>query len=424
MTLRAWFATGALSLVLFGCTEDQVSFVDSGILEDAAIVVDRGPTPDAYVNPCAPNPAPTIEGTVYAPNGVDPVAGASIGVPIGLDPLPSSVRCMTCAVVGRFVRQTYSNADGSFEFEGVPNDGKPFLLSIQKGYFRRVIEVTVDKCGRLELDKESTRLPGKNGQYHPQDTVPKIAVITGVWDKLERVLDKLGVEQKDVYNGRDLGTGPESVQALFQNAALLKSYHMVFINCGTRFESLVTDIGPPRLNLRSYVREGGRLFATDYSYDYIEQVFPEFIDFQGSTQGDWSMPEEHDAAEVGKQDLVIEADIRDNELKKWLGLPEIGALLPNGKLQVLGLQTAWAVQFAVNPNGKIWASGKVTGVGVDPNRDRPLTSSFEFVDDDKKGCGRLVFSSYHTHGNAPVLLPQERVLEYLMLEIGGCPRVQ
>jgi hypothetical protein len=307
----------------------------------------------------------------------------------------------------------------------VPNDGKPFQLAIQKGYFRRVIEVTVATCGKLELTKEQSRLPGKTKQYGQYDTIPKIAVVSGAWDRLEKVLDKLGVEEKTVFNGRDLATGPESMQALLQNGARLKEHHMIFINCGTKFEGLVTQPGPSRNNLRDYVKQGGRLFVTDYSYDFVEQAFPEFIDFQGQHDGDpITTPEKHNAAEVGKEDLVVQGDVLDSDLKKWLALPEIGALLPNGLVQIVGFQTAWAVQKSTIAEAKVWVQGRVSGIGVTPDQPRPLTTSWDFVDADKTGCGRIVFSSYHTHGTQSTLLPQERVLEYLILEIGGCPRVQ
>ena len=68
--------------------------------------------------------------------------------------------------------------------------------------------------------------------------------------------------------------------------------------------------------------------------------------------------------------------------------------------------------------GKVWVSAPVVwagGKGV-----RPLTASCDYRGSDGSGCGRVMFSSYHTYGDAPDLLPQERVLEYLILEIGAC----
>jgi len=363
-----------------------------------------------------------VTGRVLAPNGIDPVAGASVHVPLAITPLPTTVQCESCAVKGRFSAHVYTNADGTFKLVGVPNG--TFKLGIQKGHFRRFVEVTVPQCGNLELTKEQATLPGKNAAWDALDTIPNIAVVSGAWDHMEKVLDKLGVQQKTIYNGKDWGTGPESVQALLQNGALLQSYHLLLVDCGTKFESLVTSPGPVRSNLLAYVRKGGRLFVTDFSYDYVEQVFPEFIDFEGSDATPAAQPEEPNAAEVGTQDLVVPAAVADADLKAWLGLPEIGALLPDGHVQVTGFMTGWAVMKSVNTaiGGKVWTTGSVKwagGAGV-----RPLAATLDFHDKDSQGCGRVLFSSYHTHGEQPELLPQERILEYLILEIGACGKIE
>jgi hypothetical protein len=381
---------------------------------------------DIYVNPCSPKPAPAVTGKVYAPNGVDPVAGASVHVALGLLPLPKEVQCESCSVKGKFSAHTYTKADGSFELKGVP-DGKPFWLGIQKGYFRRYLNLTVPQCSTVALTKDQTKLPGKNKQFGQYDSIPRIAVVSGAWDKMEKVLDKLGVPPGEItiYNGRDYGTGPLSMQALLQNAGLMKSFHIILINCGTKFEALVTSTDPIARNaIREYVRAGGRLFVTDFSYDYVEQVFPEFIDFEASDGVPPEQPETHNAAEVGTQDLKFDAQITDPDLKAWLALPEIKALKSNGKVPVEGFMTGWAVQKTANQaaGAKVWVEGPVKWIGGAGTR--PLTTSFDFLDSDNKGCGRVIFSSYHTWGDATELLPQERILEYLILEIGTCINIK
>lgn len=425
--MRALIAVGlvvglaaAAALALPRCADESYFQSEAGPA-DSYVPGDGPVVTDIYVNPCAPKPPPAVTGVVYAPNGVDPVAGASVHVAVGLMPLPQTVQCETCAVKGKFSAHVYTKADGSFRLDKVPN-GVPFKLGIQKGHFRRFLDVTVDECSTLDLPKAQTTLPGKNKQFGPYDSIPNIAVVSGAWDKMEKVLDKLGVPPSEltIYNGKDYGTGSESMQYLIQNAGLMKSFHMVLVNCGTKFEALVTSDGPVRNAIREYVRAGGRLFVTDFSYDYVEQVFPEFIDFEMSDTTPPTVPEDHNAAEVGTENLTVYADVLDPDLKAWLGLPEIKALRPDGKVEIVGFSTGWAVQKTVDValTGKVWVSGPVKwwgGSGV-----RPLTTSFEFLDKDKKGCGRVIFSSYHTWGDATELLPQERILEYLLLEIGTC----
>jgi hypothetical protein len=423
MRTRRAAATIAVCLLAGSCTDQSYFPREAGPPDGPSPGREPpGPVPDSYKNPCAPNPPPTVGGKVYAPNGVDPVAGASVHVPLAIYPLPKSVECESCAVKGKFSAQVYSGADGSFKLVGVPN-GK-FTLGIQKGHFRRLLQVEVPSCGHLELAKEQTTLPGKTGQWDPLDAVPSIAVVSGAWDQMEKVLDKLGLKEKTIYNGKDWGTGAESVQALLQNGALLRSYHVLLVNCGTKFEALVTSPGPARTNLREYVRRGGRLFVTDFSYEYVEQVFPEFIDFEGSDSTPAGQPEEPNAAELGSENLVVRAAILDPELKAWLGLPAIKALLSDGSVEITGFMTGWAVIKSVNEKegARVWATGGVTWAGG--SGARPLTASYEFRDSDRAGCGRVMFSSYHTHGSAPELLPQERILEYLILEIGACIKIE
>jgi len=419
--------TACLSLLSLPRCADESHFQhDSAVPDAPPVKYDGFANGDIYVNPCAPDPAPAVTGTVLAPNGVDPVAGASVHVALGLLALPKTVQCESCSAKGKFSSNTYSRADGSFRLDGVPN-GTPFWLGIQKGHFRRYLNLTVPKCGTLDLTAQQTTLPGKNKQFGEYDSIPSVAVVSGAWDKLEKVLDKLGLPPSEItiYNGKDYGTGPESVQYLLGNAGLMKSFHIILINCGTKFESLITSADPIYRNaVREYVRAGGRLFVTDFSYDYVEQVFPQFIDFENSDSTPPSQPEEANVAEVGTADLKVQAEIKDPSLKAWLGLPQIKALLPDGRVQIEGFMTGWALQKKVDDSlgVKVWTTGRVKAPTVDEVR--PLTTSFDFLDQDKKGCGRVIFSSYHTWGSGTALLPQERILEYLLLEIGTCVDIE
>lgn len=413
-----------ICLLWLTCCKDDGDFTGDGGGTDGTPWKNDLVIIDSYINPCAPGAPPTVTGKVLAPNGIDPVAGASVGVPVTLTPMSQIVQCESCVVQGNFAAHTYSKADGSFTLKGVPN-GIGFKLSIRKGHFRRLVQVAPLQCATVALPAASTNLPGRNGHYSQWDSIPNIAVISGSWDKLEKVLDKLGVTQKDFFNGKDWpGTGSQSMQALLQNLGRMKGYHLILINCGTKFEALVTSPGPVRENVRAYIKAGGRIFATDFSYDYVEQVFPEFIDFQGSDSTSKGQPEQHNAAEVGAKDLVIDGTIQDTQLKAWLNLPPIKALQANGTVKIEGFMEGWAVQKTVSTavSTKVWVTGPAKwwgGSGV-----RPLTASHYYQGTDKKGCGRVIFSSYHTYGNKQELLPQERILEYLLLEIGECRKVE
>jgi hypothetical protein len=58
---------------------------------------------------------------------------------------------------------------------------------------------------------------------------------------------------------------------------------------------------------------------------------------------------------------------------------------------------------------KVWITGNTPSVA------KPLTVSFE------RGCGRVLFSTYHTEtSGSGGLKPQELALLYVLLEVGVC----
>ena len=62
---------------------------------------------------------------------------------------------------------------------------------------------------------------------------------------------------------------------------------------------------------------------------------------------------------------------------------------------------------------KAWVEGDWDDDGI---LSHPLTVTFEPI-----GCGRVLYSTYHTADNTHVgLVPQERVLMHLVMEIGVC----
>lgn len=88
----------------------------------------------------------TVTGTVYAPNGTDPVANAVVYVPenpealstLGIIPQAAS----TCENPGTSVKtKTCTGADGSFSLVNVPA-GKTKIV-IAKGLFKKSIVVNV-----------------------------------------------------------------------------------------------------------------------------------------------------------------------------------------------------------------------------------------------------------------------------------------
>jgi len=181
------------------------------------------------------------------------------------------------------------------------------------------------------------------------------------------------------------------------------------------------------------VLSGGRLYVTDRSYDYIEQIpaFSPLIDFGPGASG--AAPETPDDAYVGDDGITTEALVLDQGLAEWLRAVEAVTgdelISADGRVHIDHFLIGWSMQYAVAALDyvKVWLQGYVTGDGL--SGDLPLTTTFDY-----QQCGRVLYSSYHTAGREETtfdgfpsycslgdrLTPQERVLEYLIMHVADC----
>lgn len=380
-------------------------------------------------NRCPPPPecpaGGTVQGRVLAPNGMDPVDEALISKPLTIREFPPEVRCEVCGdPEDAYCAAVHSRPDGSFILDRMPT-GRHTLV-IQKGRFRKKLEVDIP-CGTLDLTAEQTRLP----RNPMEGDIPKIAVATGDFDQIECVLNKIGLDATafDRYEGASAGlllpTGLRPFSELVTNYDLLRTYNVVFVNCTQdAFEQLLA-MPTVQANLERYVGAGGRLYLTDWSYDWVEQVpqFSPYIDFGRDMSG--AAPEAPNGAAVGPGMIEIEAEVVDPGLKEWMR--GAGALGAGDTVHVKDFLQMWVMMLAYGNTTIEWVRGNVPGAGV-----VPLTVTFDY-----NQCGRVLFSSYHTLGRDPLsfltpypmycrpepLSPQERILEYLIFEISACVQI-
>ena len=396
----------------------------------------------------------TITGIVWAPGNAPglvppgneiPVSGAMVY--LGLikpDPIPQQVECVPCTEAPPSAAIT--DAKGGFQLHPAPGT---YWLVIQKAQFRLEQQVVV--TGDWELPAEQTTLPSihdpDNGKW-----IPHIALASGDYDAMESILGKMGIGQVgydgsfippsatgrfDVYNngGYELASvAVGTLTDLVNDLDRMMTYHIIFIPCsGDENHPALRDPAVLR-NLRSYVEAGGRLYVTDWSGEWMDNVFPEQIELKGRVDtpktaydaetGRW-YPRRFGNADGSPPYSSPDAKAVDPDLASWLD----GQLGPNG----------WPIDpdaFFVDGNWDHIAALHDVQVGVDdegqPVMDTPkpyvtgsdgtaggvknLTATFE-----PAGCGRVLFSTYHTTESVHVgLEPQERVLLYLLLEIGVC----
>jgi hypothetical protein len=152
---------------------------------------------------CVGNGQTTVTGTVYAPNGTEPLPNAVVYVPNGtVAPFTQGVSCDNCAQAsGSPLVGTTSAVDGTFTLTNMPV-GTNIPLVIQIGRWRRQVSIpNVASCTNTALPASLTRLP-KN---QSEGDIPKQAFATGQVDALECVLRKMGVDDSEFTNA--LGNG-------------------------------------------------------------------------------------------------------------------------------------------------------------------------------------------------------------------------
>jgi len=425
----------------------SASSILSGLVSSLLLVactVDRGDGPDPAggsgqpmmqpgprVDPGPPLPGSHLSGKVVAPEGTIPIAGALVyvaGAPP--PPIPDGVYCDKCVHLPDGTAFTTTLADGSFELDA--GRGSAYLV-VQKGAFRRVRSITLTG-GAQPVPAAMTTLPAITDKAAGDD-VPKIAVLLGAWDPIELVLARMGLKatitkgllgkaqvlSKDapsfaIYGAHFPGeTTPYPAPiTLLTDPKEIGKYHIVFIPCSGSTTSGEDPNAPkcsgvyastPKVKstLNEFVQKGGRLYVSDWSYEYVRQVFPGALTWRGETTTVGSA-----CAAGGGEQAVSGAD---SGLAAWLA----------AQTQTLAsVKDAWTALTRVNPVMSIDPDGKP--VTVTPKvwvqaQGAPVTTSLQH------GCGRVLYSTYHTQPtnetNGP-LEPQALALLYLILEVGVC----
>ncbi len=240
----------------------------------------------------------SITGTVFAPNGTDPLPNVLVYVPTtAVQPFPAGVSsCLAQEqlVTGNPLVSTVTSANGSYTLTSPGLAGSQVPLVIQSGKWRRQLTVpTVTACATTSF---STRMP----QTHLEGDIPQIAVVTGASDSIECVLRKVGIQDSEFsdpgspvsssagrvnfYLGGAAGSSNTQAGAeidsatpyeanLMQVPATLNSYDLVVFACqGTDIDPIVTTT--TQTNLINYANIGGRVFGTHYAYVWLDNDPP------------------------------------------------------------------------------------------------------------------------------------------------------
>ena len=355
----------ALALLLApACSEYEINSKpdDVGGREDDV----PGPGEDDGDAGDAPDADAAITGAICDPAGTGMVVGATVYTIADLD---------GDGTAETRVEDT-TDGDGAFTLSGLPLG--TYTVYVEKGSFSTSFEITLDEEGVTELPYEECLDPGS----------VDIAVVTGEYDSIEDVLDRLGLDYTKYR-----GTASGDYLDLMRNADEMAKYDIIFLNCGVA-ETWLTYEAEVARNIQGFVRNGGSLYASDWAWYFVEVAFPDAIDFYGDDSSYY--------APMWGRSGRLTAKVVDLNMQVVLG--SVTADL-NYDLD------AWVVPVGVGTG-----AGATVLVAGDPSLyfggsvdDAPLAV---VVDEDD---GRVIFTSFHNE--TQTTLDMDRLLEEIILSL-------
>ncbi|MBC8069449.1 MAG: hypothetical protein IAG13_14025 [Deltaproteobacteria bacterium] len=372
-----------------------------------------------------------LSGRVLAPNGEIPIPGALVVLtatpPAGL---PDGVDCDECEALGENEFYATTAADGRFDLLAPVDavDDAPQFIVVKKGQFLRIEPLEVmAMVGQQVVPESVTQLPGTHNPGSGR-WIPQIGVYSTYPDAVYNVLAKFGLGEV----GADGTLVPGSEQftllstadqgALLDDLEAMSAFDIIFVPCATTVSWPDSALTPERIDtIRAYVAAGGRWYATDHSNEYVKEPFSAYLDLHSP-----GMPDIQPA-------YTVAGTIVDDDLLDWLEalppeLADIGGANPTlGMLPFVDLMDNYSGIEAVHEVIVQDDDGNDVDVGPHTFVSGPCTSCSDAVTErsmaisGQYGCGRMMYSTFETSSSPHQgLNPQELVLLYMILEIGGC----
>jgi len=371
-----------------------------------------GTLPQYLAPGASPDPVPNV--LVYVPNGA-------------VLPFTANTTCSQCGadITGSPLVETTTAVDGTFTLKNVPVMANMPLV-IQLGRWRRQLTVTTSACVNTAM-AAPINLP----RTKADGDIPLTAVSTGNVDGLECVLLKMGVDVSEfteptasggtgriqlyVGNGANAGVGTPTEAALVNTPATLAQYDEVLFPC---WGDAPTSPGSPTAksatqqeNVIDYTSNGGRVFATHFSYGWLYDA-PPF-----STTATWDVNADSYPSVYASVDT---SSAQTSTFSLWM--QNVGATNAAGLFNVT--QAFHDFDAVVAPSQRWAYTTDHEGFPLQYTFDTPIGASAQ--------CGRVVFSDFHVTTSTGMnqsfpsecttapMSAQEKALEYLLWDLAAC----
>jgi hypothetical protein len=390
----------------------------------------------------------TVTGTLYTPNGTDPLPNAVVFVPnvpntttssTSLTPFAAGVQCVTSGspVSDSPLVGAYTDSYGHFTLTNVPV-GVDFAIVAQAGRWRSKVIVPAVTCGSTTVKNIS--FPSTQTSTDTDDNIPLIAVATGYVDAAECVLRKVGIADTQFsdpsgtgrirfyYGSRNGGAGskidaatPSENQLEGNNGSTtsdLNNYDMVMFPCQGGSPTVNSTA---YANILAYVNKGGRVFATHWSEVWVDASSP-FSAMANWVTGTITSSSAAKAATINTTGTFTDGQT----IAQWL--QNIGATTTYGLISSPpGLVNTFDNVASVNSPTQTWITLNTTGNPIMQFTFNTPTAQYGGTSTNQ--CGRILFNDYHvetpaiqsgtfpTECNNTAMTPQEKILEYSLFDL-------
>ncbi len=159
---------------------------------------------------------------------------------------------------GGVIVETTTDENGAFRLDGLT--GGTHDVHVEKGSWSAVLE------DADVIDGVTMSLPD---DLCLSDDDVTVGVIPGLYDSVEVLLNDLGIDYESINDPQSLWNDPTE----------LERFDVIFANCS---EGEFGVASWNQANVADWVHQGGSLYASDYAFWLVEQVYPNMIEFAGN----------------------------------------------------------------------------------------------------------------------------------------------